>query len=69
MSRYQTDTAATPARASNLVACSVDGCDMEAKTRSWCQTHYMRWWRTGNPTQPITRPTKRLPPWWKKSTG
>jgi hypothetical protein len=28
--------------------CSIDGCDGAAKTRGWCQAHYMRWYTTGS---------------------
>jgi HNH endonuclease len=30
------------------ITCSVKGCDKPAKTRGWCQTHYVRWWQTGD---------------------
>ena len=31
--------------------CSIDGCGRRAKylKTGWCQTHYHRWWRTGDP--------------------
>lgn len=29
--------------------CSIDGCDYPAKTRGWCQAHYMRWYMKGDP--------------------
>ena len=29
--------------------CSVDGCDGIARTRGWCQTHYTRWLKHGDP--------------------
>lgn len=29
--------------------CSVDSCDLVAVTRGWCQAHYLRWKRTGDP--------------------
>lgn len=28
--------------------CSIPSCDRPAKTKGWCQTHYMRWWETGD---------------------
>ena len=28
--------------------CSVEGCGRPARTRGWCQAHYMRWWYTGD---------------------
>lgn len=29
--------------------CSVDGCDSLVKSRGWCQKHYVRWQRHGDP--------------------
>lgn len=29
--------------------CSIDGCERPAKVRGWCQVHYMRWYRNGDP--------------------
>lgn len=29
--------------------CSIEGCERPAKCRNWCQQHYMRWYRTGDP--------------------
>lgn len=29
--------------------CSIDGCDTAVKARGWCDKHYLRWRRTGNP--------------------
>jgi hypothetical protein len=29
--------------------CTVDGCDAKHKARGWCDKHYMRWVRTGDP--------------------
>lgn len=31
-----------------MTECSVAGCDGTAKTRGWCQVHYMRWYTTGD---------------------
>src|SRR5699024_1856139 len=37
--------------------CSVDGCDGIAKTRSWCEMHYARWKRHGDPEKRFQPPT------------
>lgn len=29
--------------------CSIDGCDKPVLARTWCKTHYNRWYKTGNP--------------------
>ena len=29
--------------------CSIEGCDYPAKSRGWCQAHYMRWFTKGDP--------------------
>lgn len=43
--------------------CSIDGCTGRVLGRGWCQKHYSRWWRHGEPTlarksQPETEPQK-----------
>lgn len=38
--------------------CSVDGCGKPAKTRGWCQAHYMRWWSNGDAQ--VDRPLKTV---------
>lgn len=39
------------------VDCSVEICERPARTRGWCQAHYMRWWYSGDvaPERPIER--------------
>lgn len=37
--------------------CSVEGCDGEVACRGWCQRHYDRWYRKGDPGGPF--PPKR----------
>lgn len=29
--------------------CKIEGCDKPAYKRDWCQSHYKRWWRHGDP--------------------
>ncbi len=29
--------------------CAVDGCVKKAHSRGWCQAHYRKWWRYGDP--------------------
>ena len=38
-------------RAEPLGECSIESCTRTARyaTTGWCQTHYHRWWRTGDP--------------------
>lgn len=43
-------------RKSKRTPCAVDGCNHTAKPRGWCQKHYARWKRTGDPEAP-PRPT------------
>jgi hypothetical protein len=38
-------------------ACSVASCERPAVTRGWCQSHYLRWYRTGDvqPDRPLAQ--------------
>lgn len=29
--------------------CAIEGCVLPVKSRGWCNTHYLRWYRLGNP--------------------
>ena len=29
--------------------CSIEGCTNQVLSRGWCSTHYMRWYRYGDP--------------------
>lgn len=40
--------------------CSVEGCDRLVVSREWCQPHYARWWRWGDPVAPKKRGRKRI---------
>jgi hypothetical protein len=33
--------------------CSIDGCNRSAKTRGYCNTHYLRWWKKGSATAEV----------------
>ena len=33
--------------------CKIEGCDFEARGKGYCNSHYMRLWRYGNPTVPL----------------
>lgn len=39
--------------------CSIDGCDTERVARGWCNKHYRRWRKTGDP---LHLPPRTLPP-------
>lgn len=36
--------------------CSIPDCDSPVKNRGWCNAHYQRWWKTGDPLN--IRPAK-----------
>lgn len=51
----------------NSGPCSIPGCDRNARRRGWCNTHYMRWLRTGTvgtatPRRATAEPAKSEPP-------
>ncbi len=37
------------------LSCSIEGCDKPSSVRGWCQMHYVRWQRHGDPTISHTR--------------
>ena len=51
--------------------CSVDGCEARHKARGWCDTHYRRWYREGDPEALTTRsqPGATNPMWRGDSVG
>jgi hypothetical protein len=36
--------------------CAIEGCEREARTRGWCEMHYHRWYRKGDPGEAEERP-------------
>lgn len=38
--------------------CMIDGCEKPVFTRGWCQAHYRRWYRYGDPEGSKPRPRK-----------
>lgn len=46
--------------------CSIEGCENDAFSRTWCRKHYMRWWTHGNantvlvPHAPVGEPAAFL---------
>jgi hypothetical protein len=36
--------------------CAVDGCGKPVKARDWCNAHWLRWWRHGDPLTLLQRP-------------
>ena len=41
-----------------MKVCSITGCEEPHRARGWCNLHYGRWWRTGDPlTEPQHEPT------------
>lgn len=45
-----------------IKSCSLPGCHNPSRRRTWCATHYARWFRHGDPlfTQSVGRPKKDL---------
>jgi hypothetical protein len=41
--------------------CSVEQCQDEVFSRTWCQLHYHRWWRLGDPEARLTRLSPNTP--------
>ena len=35
--------------------CTVAGCDRAGRARGYCEMHYRRWWRRGNPHTALPR--------------
>lgn len=42
------------------MTCSIDDCTAPVWARGWCQKHYTRWQRHGDPT--VVKPTQERPP-------
>lgn len=32
-----------------MITCIIEGCEKEVKSKGWCNVHYMRWYRLGDP--------------------
>lgn len=47
------------------VTCSVKGCGKPARSRGWCRSHYMNWWRRGDPLETTIRRTEAELIWAK----
>ena len=37
------------------MACSIPNCQQKVHVRGWCNAHYIRWYRYGNPLEPRRR--------------
>jgi hypothetical protein len=42
------------------VLCSIDGCDRPNRKRGWCEMHYSRWRRHGDPEHTDPTPEERF---------
>lgn len=36
--------------------CSIENCGNPVKSRGWCRTHYLRWWKHGDPLVTLQAP-------------
>lgn len=43
------------------LTCSVEGCSKPIDTWGWCELHYRRWRRTGDPIIPLPIPIDQIP--------
>ena len=41
--------------------CSIDGCSLQVAARGWCHRHYSRWYKYGDPEEPIRSRGGRKP--------
>lgn len=46
-------------------SCSIDGCEKPKRKRGWCNSHYMNWFRRGDPSKFAPRPTPEERFWSK----
>ena len=50
-----------------MAICSVSKCEKPAHARTWCWTHYQRWYKHGNPDTVLPGGHKKgFKPWWSR---
>lgn len=47
--RFMTPERLVPMPSKSSIICSVDGCEDSVRVRGWCNRHYLRWYRHGDP--------------------
>jgi hypothetical protein len=49
-----------PGKMEAVSACRIDGCPGTVIARGWCNAHYIRWRRFGDPLFPLRRPGHKI---------